>query len=217
MYNLPHFKENDPGVVRQFMFENPFVLLCGVDGENKPIATQVPLLIEEREGTFFLYGHVQRKTDHQLAFESNPDVLAVFSGPHTYVSASWYSNPQTASTWNYMAVHAKGKLRFLDEKELLDILKKTTSHFENNSDSPSLVEKLPEEYVQKLIKAIIGFEIRVSHLDNVFKLSQNRDEKSYHEIIHQLDRQDDSSKYIASEMKTRQPGLFAKENNKDNP
>src|SRR5580698_5954763 len=99
MYDLPHFKEPDPAVIKQFMRDNPFVLLCGCDAGNKPVATQVPLLTEEKEGKTFLYGHVQRKTDHHLAFEQNPDVLAIFTGPHTYVSASWYSDPQTASTW----------------------------------------------------------------------------------------------------------------------
>lgn len=190
------------------MQENPFAILCGCDATHYPIATQVPLLLEEKDGQFFLYGHVQRKTDHQLAFEINPHVLAIFTGPHTYVSASWYSNPQTASTWNYMAVHAKGILRFLDDDALIGILGKTTSHFENNTDSPSLVEKMPGEYVQKMIKAIIAFEIRVTHLDNVFKLSQNRDEKSYHNIIDQLDRQEDASRQIAAEMKLRTTQVF---------
>jgi len=199
------------------MQENPFVILCGSDADHYPIATQVPLLLEEKDGQFFLYGHVQRKTDHQLAFEINPHVLAIFTGPHTYVSASWYSNPQTASTWNYMAVHAKGILRFLDDNELIGILKKTTSHFENNTDSPSLVEKMPEDYVQKMIKAIIAFEIRVTHLDNVFKLSQNRDEKSYHNIIDHLDQRDDTSKHIAAEMKVRTAKVFNNGDSADTP
>jgi transcriptional regulator len=213
MYNLPYFKEKDPAVIRKFMKENPFVILCGCDETHHPIATQIPLLLEEKNDQLILYGHVQRKTDHQLAFEANPNVLAIFTGPHSYVSASWYSNPQTASTWNYMAVHAKGILRFLDDNALIGILKKTTSLFENNLESPSLVEKMPEEYVQKMIKAIIAFEIRVTALDNVFKLSQNRDEKSYHNIIDHLDQQEDPSKQIATEMKERTQQVFKNGNN----
>ncbi len=208
MYNLPYFKESDLAVIKQFMREHPFVILCGCDAANKPVATQVPLLLDEREGKIFLLGHVQRKTDHQLAFERNPDVLAIFTGPHTYVSASWYGNPQTASTWNYMAVHARGRLRFLDAGGLLNILSKTTAHFENDNQSPALVEKMPEEYVQKMMNAIIAFEIEVTHLDNVFKLSQNRDEKSYHNIISHLQEGDDASNQVASEMKDRASQLF---------
>jgi transcriptional regulator len=211
MYNLPYFKESDLTIIKQFMQQHPFVLLCGCDIHNKPVATQVPLLLEEKEDRLFLYGHVQRKTDHQLAFEQNPDVLAIFTGPHTYVSASWYSNQQSASTWNYMAVHAKGSLRFLDAAALMDILTKTTSHFENNAHSPSLVEKMPEEYIQKMIGAIVAFEIEVTQLNNVFKLSQNRDEKSYHNIISHLQEGDDAAKQVASEMKERASQLFGGE------
>jgi transcriptional regulator len=217
MYNLPYFKENDLAVIKQFMRQNPFAILCGCNINNKPVATQVPLLLEEKEGKLFLCGHVQRKTDHQLAFEQNQNVLAIFTGPHTYVSASWYSNPQTASTWNYMAVHAKGILCFLGDDELLDILSKLTSHFENDIHSPALVEKMPEEYVQKMMKAIIAFEIEVTHLDNVFKLSQNRDEKSYHNIITELEKQDDASKQVASQMKERTPQLFKTSGSNNNP
>ena len=75
MYNLPYFKEKDIKIVLKFMQEHPFVLLTGCDSNNKPVATQVPLLLEEREGKLFFYGHVQRKTDHQLAFEKNPNVV----------------------------------------------------------------------------------------------------------------------------------------------
>jgi transcriptional regulator len=208
MYNFSYFKETDKEVVMQFMRENPFAMLIGCDAGNTPVATQVPLFIEEREGVLFFTGHIQRKTDHHKAMEQNNNVLVVFTGAHTYVSASWYTNSQVASTWNYMSVHAKGVLRFLEEHELLTLLKKTTAHFENNPHSPALVEKMPEDYVQKQMKAIIAFEIKVMHLDNVFKLSQNRDEKSYHTIVEQLREQDADAKKIAKEMGERASQIF---------
>lgn len=208
MYNLPYFKEKDINIVKQFMQKNPFVLLIGCNENNQPVATQVPLLIDDRDGKMFLLGHVQRKTDHQLAFEKNPHVLAVFTGPHTYVSASWYSNQQTASTWNYMTVQAKGRLQFLDDDSLLAVLKRTTALFENNDHSPALVEKMTQEYVAKMMKAIIAFEIEVTHLDNVFKLSQNRDKESYNNIIPQLKQQGGEAASIASEMENRSSQLF---------
>ena len=208
MYNLPYFKENDPAVIREFMRRNPFVLLCGCDQDNRPVATQIPVLIEDREDKLFLIGHVQRKTDHQLAFAKNQNVLAIFTGPHTYVSASWYNDPQTASTWNYMAVHAAGILRFLDDIALLETLKRTTAHFENNKHSPALVEHMSQDYVQKMMKGIISFEIEVSRLENVFKLSQNRDEKTYDHIVDRLQQGDDDSAQVAAEMKGRASQLF---------
>lgn len=208
MYSLPYFKESDLAVVKEFMHQHPFVLLSGCDENNQPVATHVPLLIEEREEKIFLYGHVMKQTDHHKAFAANPAVLAVFWGPHTYVSASWYSNQQTASTWNYMTVHAKGTLKFLDDTALLDILTRTTAKFENDPGSPSLVEKLPADYVQKLMKAIVAFEIEVTHLDNVFKLSQNRDKESFDHIIPKLKEQGGEPALIAAEMEKRGSQLF---------
>ena len=120
MYNLPYFKEQDAATVLKFVKDNPFAFLCGCDAADKPVATQIPVFIDERDNKLFLSGHIMRNTDHHKAFEQNPSVLAVFTGPHTYVSASWYSNKSTASTWNYMSVHARGSLRFLDGPALLE-------------------------------------------------------------------------------------------------
>ncbi len=204
MYNLPYYKENDKEVVLQFIHQHPFAFLTGCSQEGEPVVTQVPVFIDEKEGKLFLTGHIMRQTDHHKAFEKNPNVLAVFTGPHTYVSATWYSNPHQASTWNYMSVHVKGLLKFLDEEGLINVLKKTTLHFENgNSQSTTIYDNLSKDYVSKLIKAIIAFEIEVTEIDNVFKLSQDRDKKSYHNIIEKLVQQGSDAKYIAEEMRKR--------------
>jgi transcriptional regulator len=208
MYNLPYFKEQDPAVVLKFIKENPFAFLCGCDSGNMPVATQVPVFIDEKDNKLYLSGHIMKNTDHHKAFLYNPNVLAVFTGAHTYVSASWYSNKLQASTWNYMSVHAKGRLKFLEEGDLLNVLKRTTNHFENNPDSGSNFEDLPEAYVQRLVNAIVAFEVQVEQIDNVFKLSQNRDEKSYHNIIGKLGDQGADGKTIASEMGRRGARLF---------
>ncbi|MGN6439910.1 MAG: FMN-binding negative transcriptional regulator [Agriterribacter sp.] len=204
MYNSNQFKEEDISVVMDFIKQNPFAILCGCDAGNKPVATHIPFLVEEREGQLFLLGHIMRKTDHHKAFEQNPEALVIFNGPHSYISASWYTNPQTASTWNYITVHARGAGRFTDETALLDILTRTTALFENNPDSPALVEKMPEAYVSSLSKAIVGFEIAVTQLDNLFKLSQNRDAASYKNIIGRLREQGTADAgRIADEMEKR--------------
>lgn len=208
MYSLPYFKEKDEQVVLAFIRQHPFAFIAGCSADNKPVATQIPVFIDEREGRLFLSGHIMKNTDHHKAFLENPDVLAVFTGPHTYVSASWYSDKEQASTWNYISVHAKGILRFLDEQALLNVLKRTTNHFENNPYSGSNFEDLSPEYIQRLIKAIVAFEVEVLQLDNVFKLSQNRDEKSFHTIMEKLEAQDADGRYIAGEMKKRTSQLF---------
>jgi transcriptional regulator len=212
MYNLPEYKEKDQAKIRSFMEENPFILICGVASDNSPVATHVPVLIrEDGSGNIYLLGHMMKGTDHYKAFTENPAVLGIFSAAHTYVSASWYTNKLTGSTWNYMTVHAKGKLSFLTKDELRTILNDTTYHFENDPASPSLFEHLPEEYIDKLTKAIEGFRIDITELEHVFKLSQNRDEKSYDNIITKLDDGDPQSKQIAAEMKSRQPCPFSNE------
>jgi transcriptional regulator len=208
MYNLPYFKEKDQQVVLDFIRQHPFAFIAGCSEDGKPVATQIPVFIDERDGKLFLSGHIMKNTDHHKAFLYNSNVLAVFTGAHTYVSASWYEEKEQASTWNYISVHAKGILKFLDEQALLDVLKRTTNHFENNPYSGANFEDLSAEYVQQLAKAIIAFEVEVLQIDNVFKLSQNRDEKSYHTIMDKLEAQDADGKSIAEEMRKRTSQLF---------
>ena len=211
MYNLPYFKEEDREVVLKFMRDHPFVFLTGVDEENKPVATQVPVFIDEKNEKLFLTGHIMRNTDHHKAFEQNPNVLGVFSGPNVYVSGTWYSNPQQASTWNYMSVHAKGSIRFGNEEDLIAILKRLTLHYENNNTaSTTIFDNLPSEYTGPLMKAIVAFEVELTSIENVFKLSQNRDEKSFHNIMDKLNEQGSDGKFIAGEMKKIQQQLFGK-------
>jgi transcriptional regulator len=211
MYSLPYFKEEDKDEVLRFMHAHTFVMLCGCDHDGKPVATQVPVLIREIDGQLFLEGHVMKNTDHHKAFAQNPNALAVFIGAHTYVSASWYSNPVQASTWNYQSVHVRGKLRFLEEGDLRRILEETTSKYEQNEQSPALFKHLTDDYVNRLIKAIVGFEMKVDVIENVFKLSQNRDEKSFHTIMEKLNERDSDARKIASEMERIRPELFNKQ------
>jgi transcriptional regulator len=183
------------------MREHPFVTLCGADRNGRPVATQVPVFVDEREGQLVLTGHMMRNTDHHLAFrDDNPEVLALFTGPHAYVSASWYTKPEQASTWNYMTVHARGMINFLSREGLMQVLKRTTDHYEHEGSAASF-DALDTAYVERLAGAIEAFEILVSEVDHVFKLSQNRDEASHHNIIDQLSAGDELSRAVAEEMK----------------
>jgi transcriptional regulator len=199
MYDLPYFKANDQQEVIDFMQAHPFVMLIS-RGEEFPVATQVPVLIEERDGKMMLRAHIMRKTDHHLALEKDQNVLVIFSSAHTYVSASWYVNKQQGSTWNYKTVHAKGKLTFTGKDELIQLLTDLTDKFENNPASPSLMKHLPESYVQTLIKAIVGIEIEITDIQHVFKLSQNKDAESYQKIKEELSKGDADAQQIAASM-----------------
>ena len=209
MYDLPYHKENDPHVIKDFVDRYPFAFLTGCDPENKPIATQVPVFIEDQGSRKILRGHIMKNTDHHKAFMHSSNVLVVFTGHHTYVSATWYSNPYMASTWNYMSVHVKGIIRFLDDAALEDVLRKTSLHFENqNQQSTTVYDNLPLEFKQRVMKAIVAFEIEVSEMDTVFKLSQDRDSKSYQNIIERLKGQHESGHVIAAEMEKRFKKVF---------
>lgn len=209
MYNLPYFKEKDKAVVMDFIHQHLFAFMAGCDKENKPVATQIPVFIEEREGKLFLSGHMMRNTDHHKAFVENPAVLCVFTGPHSYVSATLYTNPHQASTWNYMSVHVKGKMHFLGEEALVEILQKTSLHFEKyNHQSSTAYDNLPDDYRSHLLPAIVAFSVEVEEIDHVFKLSQNRDEQSYHKIIEKLEAEEGDAARVATEMKKRTETLF---------
>jgi transcriptional regulator len=210
MYDLPYHKEKNEEVIKKFIDDHPFAFLVGCDAQNRPVATQVPVFIEQESGRRILRGHIMKNTDHHKAFLNNPNVLVVFTGDHTYVSATWYSDPHIASTWNYMSVHAKGIIQFLDEEALAEVLRKTTLHFENyNNQSTTYFDNLSEEFKQKVMSAIVAFEIEVEQLDNVFKLSQDRDAKSYENIKKKLSQKDGSAHIIADEMEKRTKELFS--------
>lgn len=192
-----------------FIEAHPFAFLTGSFLSGTQVATQVPMLLEERDGALYLQGHIMRNTDHHKAFVENPNALAVFTGPSCYVSASWYSDPQIGSTWNYISVQMAGKIRFMTETELTGLMRKLTLRFEEgNLLSPTYFDNLPDQFLSKMMPAIAGIEIRADRLEHVFKLSQNRDEKSYDNIIARLEAQGGDSARIALEMRKRKAGLF---------
>lgn len=209
MYDLPYHKATDESVLLEFIRQHPFAFLTGCDAQGQPVATQLPVFFEQRDGRQVLSGHLMKNTDHHKAFEANPNVLAVFTSPHVYVSGSWYSDPNTPSTWNYMSVHIRGAIRFLGGLDLERVLRKTSLHFEGYDEgSPTTFDNLPASLTGRLVQAIAAFEVEVKSLDSVFKLSQDRDADSYHSVIERLNQSGDAGRFIASEMARRADDLF---------
>jgi len=199
MYKLPYFTEKDTDKVIFFMQENAFAMVAGFGGLY-PVATQIPLDVELKDGKIFLHGHIMKKTDHHKAFENNNKVLVLFTGPHCYVSASWYNNPQAASTWNYMTVQAKGKITFTDDDGTYEAIKFVTNKYEG-LETAAAFNNMPKEYILPLLKAIIGFTIEVESFDNTFKLSQNKKPEEQINIIAELKKRGDEQSFkIAEEM-----------------
>ncbi len=203
MYNISYFKANNQEEVFAFMQANPFVTICGVDENGLPIAAQIPILIKQEDDKLIISGHLMRNQDHTNAFEKNNNVLVIFSAPSAFVSASWYKEKGIASTWNYQTVHAIGKMEMKDDAHLYQLLTDLTMHFEKDPNAPTQVKNLDPEYVQQNMKAIVSFDIEVTELKNVFKLSQNRDEESHQNIQKELSKGDAACQYMAAAMKRK--------------
>ena len=202
MYKFPYFTEEDGEKVIAFMKENPFAVITGF-GEEFPVATHIPIAIEIRDDKLYLLGHMMKNTDHHKAFEKNEHVLVIFNGPNTFVTANWYTDPKVGSTWNYLTVHAKGKIMFTDEAGTYRAVKAISDKYVGKGTAASF-DQLSEEYISKMVKAIVGFEIEVISMDNVFKLSQNHDEASRKNVAEQLEKRGDAhSTAIAKEIKKR--------------
>ena len=199
MYKMDHFTEKDTEKIIAFIKENAFATVTGF-GEIYPVSTQIPLEVERIDEKIFLMGHIMKKTAHHKAFEKNNKVLILFTGPHCYVSASWYNNPQAASTWNYMTVQATGELTFTDEAGTYEAIRSVTNKYEG-IDTAAAFNNMPMEYINPLIKAIVGFRIEVKNIDATFKLSQNKKLEEQLNIIKKLRAQgDEQAAKIALEM-----------------
>ncbi|MDN3658821.1 FMN-binding negative transcriptional regulator [Ferruginibacter paludis] len=201
MYSLPYFTEKDGAKVIAFMKKNSFAIITG-PGEEYPAATQIPLeVIADNDGKIILSGHLMKNTDHHRAFVKNDKVLVIFNGPHCYVSASWYNNPQSASTWNYMTVHAKGTISFSDDIGTYEAIKAITNKYDD-AQSAAAFNNMSQAYIGKMLKAIVGFTIEVKTVENIFKLSQNKTSEEQLNIIDKLKKRgDENSILIAAEMK----------------
>jgi transcriptional regulator len=183
-----------------FIRQNGFAILISTV-EGKPWATHVPLILSA-DGKK-LSGHLARGNKQWKAWNDTTDMLAIFTGPHTYISSSWYDH-ENVPTWNYIAVHVYGKIRTITGDELLEGLKALTNKYEHASVKPVTVEGMSESFLSKELLGIVGFEIEITRIEAAYKLSQNRDDKNYKEIISQLrKRPDEDSHHVADEMEKR--------------
>jgi transcriptional regulator len=174
LYVPAHFRVDDPETLARFIEANAFASLVS-HGAGGLQVSHVPLLAERADdGKLRLLGHVARANEHWKGLESATEVLAIFHGPHAYVSPTWYASHPSVPTWNYAVVHAHGKARLMDEAELHELLMRLSSTYEAPNPKPWRMSELPAPYVDGMLKMIVGFEIEVERLEGKFKLSQNR-------------------------------------------
>ena len=175
MYIPAGFQVGDRDTLHTFIEQYSFaVLITNID--NVPFATHLPLLLDRDRGPFgTLLGHFARPNPHVQAFDKPFDSLAVFHGPHAYISPSWYSGKSPAvPTWNYAAVHAYGRAEpIVDDAWTRDLLERMVETYEARFESP-WQDNLNDELREKLIRSVVGFELPISRLEGKFKLGQNR-------------------------------------------
>ena len=119
-------------------------------------------------GKWCLLGHLSRANQQAKSLKDGVEVLAIFNGPHAYVSSGWY-NHANVPTWNYIAVHLYGKIRICNDEELHAHLTSLTAHYERNMAKPQDVSSMPAEMVKTQMKGIIGFQIEVTKIEGKWK------------------------------------------------
>ena len=131
-------------------------------------------------------------------FKENEEVLLIFNGPHAYVSSSWYDH-ENVPTWNYIAVHVYGKLKLINNDELLHSLNLLVDKYEANMNNPVRIQDFSDKTMKQL-KGIIGFKVSITEIQAAYKLSQNRNERDHQEIIDQLKKSNNPIDHQVSEM-----------------
>ena len=189
MYLPKHFSVEDPAILSQLISEYPLAtVVANLDGHFE--INHLPLMLSTDKSK--LYGHVARMNPlTKVASSNNPSITAIFNGPNAYVTPSWYPSKQESGkvvpTWNYAAVHAEGSIKLIENAQWLrDHVSQMTNLHEPTYQSTWKLDDAPEEYVQTMLKAIVGIEIEIKSMVGKFKLSQNRPALDYDAVVGQL-------------------------------
>lgn len=189
MYIPKFFSVSNTEEIWDFVQENSFATIVTTE-QGKPIATHLPVQLIKEGDTYLLTGHMAIENPQWRTFEACEDVLVMFQGPHAYISSSWYEK-ENVPTWNYQAVHMYGPARILDGEELERDLTMLLQKYEMHRNKPVLWEKLSPQLLNNQVKGIIGFKITVKDIQAAYKLSQNRTDEDYQNIIENLYREND--------------------------
>jgi transcriptional regulator len=205
MYIPAAFAETDLTRLHEFIERNSFgALVSQVDG--LPLASHVPFLLERTTGPHgTLVGHMAR-ANPQWRDLAGQTVLAIFSGPHTYISPTWYESEQVVPTWNYTAVHAYGRVKVTEDKHaLLDIVQRSVDIYEQAMPRPWSFDH-SSTFVERMLAQIVGFRIDIEKIEGKWKLNQNHPVDRRKKVIHVLQqRSDENAQAIAALMQAMLP------------
>ncbi len=202
MYIPAHFREDDLATLQAFMREYSFATLVSTTDEGVPIATSLPFLLESEPAPYgTLKAHMALGNPQWRTFRQDREVLVLFQGPHAYITPSWYEETLSVPTWNYAMVHAYGIPRIMeDPATLYEFLKMLIQTHEAQFSEPWPFEQLPGEYVEKMMKGIVGFSIEISRLEGKFKMSQNRMPRERARVAEELRKSQDPSRRVVGEL-----------------
>jgi transcriptional regulator len=192
MYLPAPFAESDLGTLHAFMTAHPLAAVVTASAGFGLYATHVPLLVDGAAGRYGrLEGHVARANPHVGRARSGDEVLVVFTGPDAYVTPSWYPSKQAhgkvVPTWNYIAVHATGMIRWHDDRDfLMAHLDRLTAVHEASQAHPWAMTDAPAPFIEQLVATTVGVSIEITQLEGKYKLSQNRPGADIDGVVHGL-------------------------------
>lgn len=194
MYIPKSFEMHDVNEIREFINANSFGILMSTVKE-RPLATHLPFIFDVEQNS--LFAHMAIANPHWQDLNGQL-VMVVFTGPHAYISPSWYEVPDAVPTWNYMAVHVYGKCSVIDdEEELTGLLNKMVRFFEADSPLPSQVD---ESFFRNMMKAIIGVRIDIQSIEGAAKLSQNKSAEIQQRVIANLRQMEDAGAQAVAQL-----------------
>lgn len=173
MYIPASFDVSDPAVLSEFIRRYSFAVLVSHDGQQSQASHLPMLLAGQAVAGSRLLCHLARANPQWRHLTPQPEVLCIFTGPHTYISPSLYAPGPNVPTWNYTAVHVYGTPRIIDGAELPPLLDQLVAQYES-ARQPAWVDTNPAEYRQQLLQAIVGLEITITRIEGKFKLNQNK-------------------------------------------
>jgi transcriptional regulator len=198
MYLPKTFEPPDAETLRQFMRAHPFGVLVTMTSTGLD-ANHLPFVFDAEPAPYgTLRGHVARANPVWRECQAGTDALIIFQGPDSFISPSWYPTKQETGavvpTWNYIVVHAHGTVRVVEDAAWLRAhVEALTDRQEAGREAPWAVSDAPADYIQKMVGAIVGIEMRISRLVGKWKLSQNRSERDRAGVVDGLLREGSES------------------------
>ena len=211
MYRPTHFRQDDPAELKALIDAFPFATLVTI-AEGRPVASHVPMLLDADRGpNGTLLCHVARANPQWRSITPELEALAIFLGPDAYVSPNWYESKRehgrVVPTWNYVAVHAWGSVRLLEDPvELRALVDRLTRRHEANEPQPWNVDDAPESYLRDQLLGIVGIELAIARIEGKWKLSQNRPEPDIDGVIDALEASESAGDRATADAMRRATG-----------